>query len=60
MSSLAIEDLQDQLHSHTTTLAYAPELQVVKSRLTQHQASPSFTTNLDEVVYIGGRFTVSF
>lgn len=57
MNSLAYDDVQEQTH-----LEFAPELHLVKPRYPSldRSSSPAHTTENEEVVYISGRFTVSF
>jgi hypothetical protein len=57
MNSLAYDDVQEQ-----TQVEFTPELHLVKPRYRslERSSSPGLTTENEEVVYISGRFTVSF
>lgn len=59
LSSLAFDNMEEQEHGHTAVMDFEPALSVVKPRFSKsHQLSPS--AHLEEVVQIGGRFTISF
>lgn len=61
MTSLAFDDVQEQLDSYQA-VEFAPELHLVKPRnpLQDHRSSSKLAAPVEEVVFIGGRFTVSF
>jgi hypothetical protein len=60
MSSLAFDDLQEQIQGLDNTLNFTPDLQIVKPRHSSRNQTLSQSYAADEVVYVGGRFTVSF
>jgi hypothetical protein len=60
MSSLAFDDDQVQMHSCSAVMDFEPELCVVKPRqLFRNHGFPS-AAHLEEIVQIGGIFTISF
>jgi hypothetical protein len=60
MSSLAIDDIHEML-GESQVVEHMPELYVVvKSPYGSRNHSSSSIQPFEEVVYIGGRFTVSF
>lgn len=58
MSSLAVDDIDD-VQNHET-MEVRPELYVVEPRHLSRIANLIPMSSLDEVISIGGRFTVSF
>lgn len=62
MSSLAFDDAQEHAQGYQMASSIAPELHVVKPRhLSRKQRiSSHHTSSSEDVVYVGGRFTVSF
>lgn len=56
LSSLAVEDIE---YSHHETMNTEPELYVVEPRHLARSVLASIT-NLEEVIFVGGQFTVSF
>lgn len=61
LDSFAFDDGQEQASCHDA-ISFSPELHLIKPRYPSmlDLASPIVTTDTDEVVIIGGRFTVSF
>lgn len=63
MSSLAYDDVQEgNLDAHSANTDFTPVLHVVHARhRSRAQMRPSsLATDIDDVVSIGGRFTISF
>jgi hypothetical protein len=61
MSSLAFDDMQEQMQGPESLANFTPALQVVKPRRKSRSETLSLgDADLSEVVHIRGTFTVSF
>ncbi len=61
MSSLAFDDMQEQMQGQERLANFTPDLQVVKPRYKSKCETLSLSdADLSEVVHIRGTFTVSF
>lgn len=56
LSSLAVDDIEEQLFGRQA-VQFAPDLYVVTPR---HLSRGTSLETKDEVVFVGGKFTVSF
>lgn len=62
MSSLALDEVQEETLGMQIASSFIPELHVIQSRYGSRNRSNSSasTVSADDVVQIGGRFTISF
>lgn len=62
LSSLALDDVQDETLGMHIATSFIPDLHVIQSRYgSRHRSySSANATTAEDVVHIGGRFTISF